>query len=147
MLQRAVIIFVVLFLCLDSESFGQDENGIRKKNSSCGYSLFETHTNFKSLLRTPIKRPLRYNETFIRKDESQSQKERSFSSLKVTGNSPRFSLLTSPLQPDYYSKGMGFMCQKELQLEKMTAIPVRLRLGSVDYVNYLEQKPNAIKPN
>lgn len=55
-----------------------------------------------------------------------------------------------PVQPfsinnissDYYTKNMGFMCKKELQLEKTTKIPLRFRLGSLNYVNYLEGKKN-----
>ena len=43
---------------------------------------------------------------------------------------------------DYYTKNMGFMCKKELQLEKNTKLPIRFRLGSLNYVNYLEGKKN-----
>lgn len=52
----------------------------------------------------------------------------------------------SVVNADFYTRNFGFFCKKELQFEKATKIPLRFRLGSLQHNDYLEVKPNAVKP-
>lgn len=48
------------------------------------------------------------------------------------------------LPQNFYNQHLSFFCKKELQLQKFTSLPIYIRAGSKDYVDYLEQKPNAL---
>jgi hypothetical protein len=47
------------------------------------------------------------------------------------------------ISPSHYTQNFGFFCKKELQFEKITKIPFKFRLGSVQQCDWMEGKPNA----
>lgn len=49
-------------------------------------------------------------------------------------NLPPVSFSSSYINP-------GFFCRQEVKLDKKLPVPLRFRLGSVQYCNWLEQKP------
>ncbi len=48
------------------------------------------------------------------------------------------------VQPSFYCNNLGFFCKQELKLAKVTnfKFPIAFRVGSLQYVDYLEGKVN-----
>ena len=51
-----------------------------------------------------------------------------------------FSFGLAKLPNDFYNLTIGWACKQELKLEKVTTLPLRIRLGSFDQVKLLEGK-------
>lgn len=104
-------------------------------NSSPGTDLFNVRTSYKASF-------VPGNVHFFR---SGTQKNPGLTRNVDTGPVPDFyPVMFSVIKADYYTCNFGFFCKKELQFEKATKIPLRFRLGSLQYNDYLEQKPNAV---
>jgi hypothetical protein len=67
--------------------------------------------------------------------------------LRQTIDSGKRNVQLRVLPQNFYTKHMGFMCKKELQLQKLMALPLYFRLGTKEYVDRLERKPNYFEGN
>ncbi len=73
---------------------------------------------------------------------SQAQRllNNSFSNIQLKDSVKVFTKPLSIIPTNFYNSQLGFICKKELLLEKKTKIPFRFRLGSLAYTNMLEGK-------
>ena len=67
-------------------------------------------------------------------------------SLKVLPDTVAKKISLAVIPANFYTQHMGFMCKKEALLQKKTTLHLFIRLGTKDYVDYMERKPNAVKP-
>jgi len=75
----------------------------------------------------------------LRTDSVQNKLKTSFT-VKDSLQSKTF-FLPAVLPSNFYASHLPFFCAKELQIQKTVKIPVKFRLGSVDYCDKLEGKP------
>jgi len=125
MRERSFYFLVVLFLFFNVETFSQIKDaGIKFP------AIFTEHSQSESAK----------NLHYFSINPSTNREKINFRS-NVTNSQQKLFVISS----SFYASHLSFFCSKELELQKMTSIPFRFRLGSLEYVNYLEQKPNTSK--
>jgi len=132
MVQRIFLIVVVQVFLFSANIFGQEKRveNFSLLNRKSGFS-FKSDLYYGSFLQS--------KKLAVNKFKKNNEVYHNFYLNPVF-----FPARLTPVAENYYSNSLGFFCQKEWQIEKATSIPLRFRLGSLDYTNYLECKPNTV---
>ncbi len=70
--------------------------------------------------------------------KSQNFRDTASAKNNYFNTAPAFPFVKVP--GNFYAENMGFFCKKELAIQKLTTIPIKFRLGSVQYCDALEGK-------
>jgi hypothetical protein len=150
MVQRFIYFLVVLLLMFTEKNFAQDDLSFNH-GLPYGYICLENdfdkaHSYFPSKLDSIIyvfKKKVGRQRNFENRISNSSY----YINLLIISN---INITVEKANLKFFPIGSftnsSFFCKKEFQFEKKSSIPLRLRVGSLDYTNYLEQKPNAVKP-
>ncbi len=90
-----------------------------------------------------VKQSVFAQETHVKKDNLLMQElAKNVAAKRFTGYPPqKNTIYPKPfLLPQFYSSQLGFFCKQEIKFDKITKIPFRFRLGSVEECDRLEGK-------
>jgi hypothetical protein len=65
--------------------------------------------------------------------------------LKAAGDTSMKNLSLRVLPRNFYIQNAGYFCKKEVQMQKALSLPLFIRLGSKEEVDWMERKPNAVR--
>ena len=106
-------------------------------NKICGISVIFFLSSYLSIaqnIENKVNIPSKNNQTLVSLQKSPSIR----GIFDKTGLTPPWKL--SILPGNYYTQHFGFFCKKELALEKVTKVPFRFRLGSIQQCDRMEGK-------
>ncbi|MBI1343587.1 MAG: hypothetical protein GC171_11690 [Terrimonas sp.] len=133
--QRFTFILVVLLLLISGNNFGQTkQHSFSKKNMPSVYGFFDQE----GVIGGRYSRYLQWQ--FQKNRASLSGSITQENSTKQGMDLPLLPFISTALPGDYYTRSLGFFCRKEIALEKIVPVPLRFRLGSVDYTDRMEGK-------
>jgi hypothetical protein len=121
--QRVYQILVVFMLILPAQIFSQQQMPLFAQKTP---HILQSPANF----RAPVNQSRNAGSTFINNKISKP--------FTVDAAPLRLEIISSKLTV----QNLPFFCKKEFLFERNTSIPLRVRLGSLEYVNKLEGKEN-----
>lgn len=147
MRERICYFLVVLLLIFSGKISGQQvpvNDTFRQMNRDGlgqSSSTFEPLKFFVIRKQDMIKLPIR--KEFLAGYDFEKMLRLETNTITPARPSMNYLLKTTPLSPAYYASRLGFICKKELQLDKISPVALRFRLGSLDYVNWMDGKNRA----
>jgi hypothetical protein len=134
-----VLIFFSLPVFLQAQKIFQQPKTMQQVIGRLNYEQKQwTYRNTPSYIKNVVVKPLSFDYSLkIKKPKP---------IFTISNLSETYSKNYFTLSPRLYTQSLGYFCQQEIKFEKFTSVPIRLRLGSLEYVNWMEQKPNAVKP-
>lgn len=127
MLERTIVFLIACLLMFCVKLSGQK---IPQKN-------FITHSFLRPFAQNGTKNPVHFFSVGLQlKADPEPVRMPVYTTFRAAS-------IHQPVPVDFYTSHLGVICSREWWLEKKTTIPLRIRVGSLGYTDYMEGKPNA----